>query len=58
MCFGFQRSNANGAEDVENGTSVPARRISSPLAPDASETLLEKPKKKKWNDDEYGDSVR
>ncbi|OBT80219.1 hypothetical protein VF21_00692 [Pseudogymnoascus sp. 05NY08] len=68
MCFGL-RSSAKG--DIENGTDVPARKISSPqpqqnLDGDGSEMSMmsgkpdekvEKPKKKKWNDDEYGDSV-
>ncbi|OBT81067.1 hypothetical protein VE02_10201 [Pseudogymnoascus sp. 03VT05] len=68
MCFGL-RSSAKG--DAPNGTDVdvPARKISSPqpqqnLDGDGSEMSMmsgkpektEKPKKK-WNDDEYGDSV-
>lgn len=64
MCFGLRPSAKN---NPSNGTDVniPARKISSPQPIDgASEMSLksakpdEKPKKKKWNDDEYGDSVR
>ncbi|KFY10869.1 hypothetical protein V492_04801 [Pseudogymnoascus sp. VKM F-4246] len=65
MCFGFKRSSAKG--DAPNGTSSlsssdiekPARKISSPQ-PVEGEKGGEKPtkkEKKKWNDDEYGDSV-
>ncbi|KFY91271.1 hypothetical protein V498_05543 [Pseudogymnoascus sp. VKM F-4517 (FW-2822)] len=67
MCFGFQRSSARG--DIENGTNndgVPARKVASLRSLDGggekldiSEPATAKPeKKKKWNDDEYGDSVR
>ncbi|OBT68097.1 hypothetical protein VE03_01531 [Pseudogymnoascus sp. 23342-1-I1] len=61
MCFGFKRSSARG--DTDNGTTdgVPARKISTPQTLDGGGSekpdIAEKPKKKKWNDDEYGDSV-
>ncbi|KAL5352803.1 hypothetical protein ACLOAV_002751 [Pseudogymnoascus australis] len=65
MCFGFQRSSARG--DIENGTnndSLPARKVASLRSLDGGGEKLDiseppaKPEKKKWNDDEYGDSVR
>ncbi|KFY30498.1 hypothetical protein V494_08140, partial [Pseudogymnoascus sp. VKM F-4513 (FW-928)] len=68
MCFGFKRSSAKG--DAPNGTTSlsssdniekPARKISSPQPVEGEkkggETPKEKKEKKKWNDDEYGDSV-
>ncbi|KFY91629.1 hypothetical protein V500_04571 [Pseudogymnoascus sp. VKM F-4518 (FW-2643)] len=61
MCFGLHRSSAKG--DTSNGTDdvgVPARKISSPQSLDGGSEkvdISEQPKKKKWNDDEYGDSV-
>ncbi|KFY42810.1 hypothetical protein V495_04331, partial [Pseudogymnoascus sp. VKM F-4514 (FW-929)] len=59
MCFGFKSSSQKGTP--ENGTDVPvpARKVSSPVdgATAGTETLIEKPKKKGWRDDEYGDSM-
>ncbi|KFY21151.1 hypothetical protein V493_07562 [Pseudogymnoascus sp. VKM F-4281 (FW-2241)] len=70
MCFGhLHRSSARGGP-IANGTDdmPPVRKVSSPQSLDSSEKLdkpekaektkKEKPEKKKWNDDEYGDSVR
>ncbi|KFZ10687.1 hypothetical protein V501_05082 [Pseudogymnoascus sp. VKM F-4519 (FW-2642)] len=72
MCFGLCNS-AKGDISNGTDVDVPARKISSPLPQqnldaDGSEMSMmsgkpekaekaEKPKKKKWNDDEYGDSV-
>ncbi|KFY00837.1 hypothetical protein O988_03076, partial [Pseudogymnoascus sp. VKM F-3808] len=57
MCFGFKTSQKG---TPENGTDAPpARKVSSPIdgATAGTETLIEKPKKKGWRDDEYGDSM-
>lgn len=74
MCFGLRSSGAKGDIQNGTDVDIPARKISSPqpqqnLNGDGSEMSMmsgkpekvekaEKPKKKKWNDDEYGDSVR
>ncbi|KFY25687.1 hypothetical protein V491_01641 [Pseudogymnoascus sp. VKM F-3775] len=71
MCFGFKSTSAKGttASGTDDAALPPARKVSSPQ-PSNSEgeslkpAVSEKPEKsaklekKKWNDDEYGDSVR